>query len=173
MLNWEPRPDPAAYAHLLRAASRAIKRVDRHAFVVTAGMPFLDRQLETSFLSKMFRAGARGTFDALAIHPYAGSVAGAIHKLQVARDVMGRFGAGRKPLWVTEVAWAGGGARAYVANQRGQAQNLVDSSIECTRTERCGWKRSSGMGGKTKSMVQTRAIGATTSACSPPGCGRS
>ncbi|MGI8558130.1 MAG: glycosyl hydrolase [Solirubrobacteraceae bacterium] len=124
-INWEPKPDPAAYAGLLRASYRAIKRVDRHATVVTAGMPFSDQQLEISFLSKMFRSGARGAFDALAIHPYSGSVSRAIHKLQVAREVMARFGAGRQPLWVTEVSWAGGGSNAYVANQRGQAQNLV------------------------------------------------
>lgn len=125
VLNWEPMPDPVAYAHLLRASYRAIKRVDRKATVVAAGMPFLNRQLETDFLSRMFRGGARHAFDALAIHPYAGSVSLAVQKLQSARNVMRRFGVGNKPLWVTEVAWAGGGARAYIANQRGQARNLV------------------------------------------------
>jgi len=124
-INWEPTPNPAAYGRLLRASYRAIKRADRHAIVVTAGMPFPAPQLETSFLSAMFKGGARGAFDALAIHPYSGTVSNAIRKLQVARGLMRRFGAGNKPLWVTEVSWAGGGSDAYVANQRGQAQNLV------------------------------------------------
>jgi polysaccharide biosynthesis protein PslG len=122
---WEPGPDPAAYARLLRASYKAIKRVDRHAIVVTAGMPFASAQLETSFLSPMLRAGARGAFDALGLHPYAGSVSNAVRKLQVARTILKRFGQAHKPLWITEVSWAGGGPRAYVANQGGQARNLV------------------------------------------------
>jgi len=35
---WAPHTNPAAYVRLLRATSAAIKRVDRHAIVVTAGM---------------------------------------------------------------------------------------------------------------------------------------
>lgn len=37
---WEPSPNPAAYTRLLIAASKAIKSVDRHAEIVTAGMPY-------------------------------------------------------------------------------------------------------------------------------------
>ncbi len=122
---WEPGPDPAAYARLLRASYKAIKRVDRHAVVVTAGMPFASPQLETGFLSQMLRAGANGAFDALGLHPYSASVSSAIEKLHAARRLLNRFGQRRRPLWVTEVSWAGGGTRAYIADQRGQARNLV------------------------------------------------
>jgi hypothetical protein len=117
---WQPAPDPAAYARMLRAAYRAIKSVDRRALVVTAGMPFTSVGSEISFLTRLYRGGAKGAFDVLALHPYSSSALGALQRLQAGRRVMNRFGDRRKSLWATEWAWAGGPPNPYLVNAGGQ-----------------------------------------------------
>lgn len=123
---WEPKPDVRAYVSLLGASYGAIKRVDRHAFVVSAGMPFSGVGPEAAYLSQLYRAGARGKFDALSIHDYAVTPGGALQRLQTARRVMDRFGDRRKGLWVTEWSWAGGPPNPYIVNRAGQRANVAE-----------------------------------------------
>ena len=123
--EWEPRPDARAYVRLLRAAHRAIKRVDPHALVVTAGMPFRGVRPEAKFLAQFYRAGAHGTFDALSIHDYAVTPGAALQRLQTARQAMDRFGDRGKSLWLTEWAWAGGPPNPYIVNRAGQRANIA------------------------------------------------
>ncbi len=100
--NWEPAPNMSAYVQLLRAAYKAIKRVNHQAIVVTGRMPFCGNSDETRFISQMHRAGARGYFDALAIHPYSATLGQAYQHLRLARKLMKRYRTGKKALWVTE-----------------------------------------------------------------------
>lgn len=73
---WAPEPDPVAYAALLRAGSRAIRRVDPGATIVTAGLaPAVDRADRATlsprtFLAGLYGAGAGAAFDAVGMHPY-------------------------------------------------------------------------------------------------------
>jgi hypothetical protein len=66
----------AAYARLLRAAYGGLKAGDPRALVVSAGLangataPSLN---DLDYLRALYAAGARGTFDALATHPYGGN----------------------------------------------------------------------------------------------------
>jgi hypothetical protein len=122
---WEPAPNAGAYVALLRAAYTAIKQIDPHAIVVTAGMPFTSAGNEASWLYQLYRAGVRGTFDALALHPYAVTVTGALARIQTARRVMNRFGDRRKPIWLTEWGWAGGPPNPYIVNPAGQRANAA------------------------------------------------
>jgi hypothetical protein len=122
---WAPRPNPRAYVALLRATARAIRSVDRHAEIVTAGMPFLGVADETSFLRRLYRAGARRSFDVLAIHTYARTVTAAVTRLRTARGVMNRFGDRRKQIWDTEWSWAGGPPNPFRVSQRGQRTNIA------------------------------------------------
>jgi hypothetical protein len=124
--TWEPQPNIPAYVQLLKATYEAIKQVDPGATVVTAGMPFFGPSDETSFISAMYRAGARGYFDALAIHAYSATVAQAMQRLWTARKVMDRFGDRKKPLWVTEFGWAGGDPDGFITNPVGQRRNLAN-----------------------------------------------
>jgi hypothetical protein len=108
---WQPAPDPSAYAALLVAASAAIHAADPGATVLGGSILYGD----TAFLEGMYAAGARGSFDGLAIHPYAEvrapwdtgdryhSFLGTIDGL---RAVMVAHGDGGKGLWLTEVGWA-------------------------------------------------------------------
>ena len=68
--------------------------------------------------------GARGYFDALAIHPHSATVAQAIQRVWTARSVMNRFHDGRKALWVTEFAWAGGDPDAFLTNPTKQRTEI-------------------------------------------------
>ncbi len=122
---WAPRPDPRAYVRLLAATYRAIHRVDGHAFVVSAGTPFYGPTDETAFLRTILRAGAGRYFDALALHPYSGTVRDAFSRLTVARRVLAQYHLPRKPLWITEWGWAGGPPDAYLVSQRGQNANVT------------------------------------------------
>ncbi len=120
--SWRPRTNAAAYVRLLRSAYRAIKAVDPHATVVTAGMPFFTAGRERSFLTQLFRAGMVGSFDALAIHSY--SPTQAPQRLELARQIMDRFGAQHAQLWATELAWASGPPDPWAVNPHTQASAI-------------------------------------------------
>lgn len=122
---WAPKPDLAAYVRLLKASSTAIKRVDRHATIVVAGMPFFNGPAESDYLTRLYRNGARGSFDALGLHTYSVTVSGALQRLQTARAVMNRFGDRRKGIWLTEWGWAGGPPNPFIVSAKGQKANVV------------------------------------------------
>jgi hypothetical protein len=114
---WEPKPNPVAYTRLLKAAYRAIKRADRNAEVVTAGLPwYAIGKFAKDYYKAMFRAGAGRYFDALAFHAYAPNAADAIARVQHVRQLLDSFGLRQKAIWLTEWGWAASGPRfPYVA----------------------------------------------------------
>src|SRR5213076_3416225 len=72
----------------------------------------------------LYRAGAKGSFDALAIHPYARDTAGVLAAILQARRIMDRHG-DRSPIWVTEVGWASAGPPSdFTVGPRGQAERI-------------------------------------------------
>jgi hypothetical protein len=117
--EWGSPPDPAAYARLLAAAARGIRRADPQAVVVSAGMaPHTGNQPGTiedvDFLRGMYAAGARGSFDALGIHPYGGtsspdggdpSCGICFRRAERYRQVMVEHGDADRPAWVTELGY--------------------------------------------------------------------
>jgi polysaccharide biosynthesis protein PslG len=103
------------YAALVRAAYPAVKSTDPSAQVVLGG-PINNN---TDWLRAVYRAGAGGSFDVLATHPYMGPTdlppeapdlrgdnryllthVAAVHRLMVAN------GDGDKPIWFTEFGWS-------------------------------------------------------------------
>jgi hypothetical protein len=121
---WRPKPNAGAYVTLLRDAYRAIKRVDKHATVVSGGMAALSATEEPSWLKALYRAGMHGYFNALAIHLYGPSTTWAMNRIKSARAIMDRFGDRKKSLWVTEFSWAGGPGNVYKPSQHGQGVQL-------------------------------------------------
>lgn len=74
-IYFKPAPDPAGYTGLLKAAYPAIKAADPGALVVGGVLAggAVDSPTSMSppnFVSGMYKAGARGYFDALSFHPY-------------------------------------------------------------------------------------------------------
>jgi hypothetical protein len=114
----------AQYAALVRAAYPGVKAGDPAAQVVLGG-PINN---DTGWLRSVYQAGAGGSFDVLATHPYMGpsdlppeapdlrgdniyllTHVAAVHELMVAN------GDGAKPIWFTELGWsshANGGGEA-------------------------------------------------------------
>lgn len=103
---WGGKPDAVAYTRMLKTVHRAIRSVDPSATVVTAGLP--ESRLGDSprrFLARMYRAGAKGHFQALALNPYATTADGVLEILVAMRRQMNKA-KDRAAMWVTEIGWA-------------------------------------------------------------------
>jgi hypothetical protein len=107
---WAPRPDPAAYAQLLRTTAAAIRKRDPDAEVVTAGLPTSHLGMSgPRFLEAVYAAGAKGSFDTVAVHPYAPTPDAVLARVRSMRRVIVRNKDDAK-LWITEFGWGTGGA---------------------------------------------------------------
>jgi polysaccharide biosynthesis protein PslG len=122
---WASGPDPAAYTRLLRTVGQAIKRVDPHAEIVSAGLPESDLGMPfEEFVEGMERANAASAYDVLAVHAFATDAGGAIEAVAAARRLLER-GDDDAPIWVTEIGWASGGPRSpFTVGEKGQAGRL-------------------------------------------------
>jgi hypothetical protein len=104
-------PNGAAYAKLLQAAYPRIKSAAPSAVVLGGSIAFNDQ----AFLNAMYAGGAKGKFDALAVHPYSlayapDSTASAYNSytlaLQNLHTVLVNQGEPQKPIWITESGWS-------------------------------------------------------------------
>jgi hypothetical protein len=101
---WSTQPFARPFVRLLRTAHRALHAADRGATVVLAGLP----NVSWEALRSIYRAGGRGSFDAVALHPYTGTPSLVMRLVRSARRVMGEYGDRRLPIWVTELSWPAG-----------------------------------------------------------------
>jgi len=120
---WPSGPNPAEYTAMLRTVGQGIKAVDPGATVITAGLNESEPGMKlVPFLAGMYRAGAKGSFDVLALHPYA--PASDLVVAQIKRSVreLRRNGDSARTL-VTELGWATGSPsrRALVVSEAGQS----------------------------------------------------
>lgn len=141
-LFWKPAPNARDYAHLLMRASQAIRAIAPDARVLIGGFnPF-----NTGFLKQVAEAGAWGSFDILAIHPYVDPASPERANLAAAAAGVQALAAqwGAKPIWVTEVGWASGPSdhdAAGTLDERDQAALLVRGMLLLWRAgaERIFW----------------------------------
>jgi polysaccharide biosynthesis protein PslG len=114
---WQPAPNTASYAALLRHAYPAVKAADPAATVIAGATSpastasgMID---EVQFIQGVYAAGGRGFFDAWSHHPYDFNLApGSAHKDSAwwqmygstpsIRSTMEANGDGAKKLWGTE-----------------------------------------------------------------------
>jgi len=101
---WSDQPFASDYVKLARAGRKAIKEADPDATVVMAG--FADRSWDS--IETVYRAGGKGVFDVVAIHPYTYEVRNVLRIVRYARRALDRAGDGDRPLWLTEVTWSSG-----------------------------------------------------------------
>jgi beta-glucosidase/6-phospho-beta-glucosidase/beta-galactosidase len=107
---WGNAPDASAYTALLQAAYPAIKASDPDALVLGGSLAGAD----TAYLQAMYAAGAQGFFDALALHPYSGTL-----PPDACSDPRWSYGCGVEqvrqtmldagddlPIWFTEFGWS-------------------------------------------------------------------
>ena len=132
---WAGKPSAAGYVAMLAAAARAIRAVDPHAEIVTAGIP--DSTLGIAlgpYVSEMLAAGARGTFDTLAINPYASSTAGVLAATANVRSELDHAGLKQTPIWLTEIGWASGGPPSgFTVGPKLQALYVLDTITSLAR----------------------------------------
>jgi polysaccharide biosynthesis protein PslG len=104
--------DPVAYTRILRAAYPAIKAGDPAAAVVSGGVEYND----VEWLRRAYDAGAKGSFDVLATHPYQGiadlppdardGTKWTLTDVSEVRRLMVERGDAATPIWFTEFGWS-------------------------------------------------------------------
>jgi polysaccharide biosynthesis protein PslG len=124
---WSVQPFAKSYVALLRAAYSAVKRADPHATVVTAGLP----NESWKDLRTIYKAGGRGHFDAVGLHPYTGKPRNVIRLVELSRSVMRKAHDSRTPVWLTELSWPAALGKVsethgFETTDRGQAAKLKD-----------------------------------------------
>jgi hypothetical protein len=122
---WSRQPFARSYVRLLRASRRALRAADPGSRTILAGLP----NESWVALRKVYKAGGRGAFDAVALHPYTGKPRNVMKLIRLARKEMRKYGDRRKPVWLTELSWPAsqgktGGAPGFVTTERGQASRL-------------------------------------------------
>jgi hypothetical protein len=125
--------DAAGYTELLKAAYSAIKTVQPDSTVLAAGLtPTTGDDAPPAYLAAMYAAGAKGYFDAAAMHPYVfpGGMSADPQNgwSDVARvhDLMVSNGDGDKKIWMTEVGAPTSDPSAEGATQQEQIRQISD-----------------------------------------------
>jgi hypothetical protein len=95
--NWQ-----SSYGALLNAAYPALKKADPGCRVVLAGATNFAWDALESLYDK---GNIKGKFDIASLHPYTGSAGRVVTAAQLFRAVLKKHGDGRKPVWITELAW--------------------------------------------------------------------
>ena len=123
---WRDDPWAKDYVALMRATRTQVRAVDPRARLIMAGLP----NKSWTDLARVYRAGGRRYFDAVALHPFTAKVDGVFTIIDKGREVMARYRDARKPLLVTELSWPsakGKTGRNYgiETTERGQARRLA------------------------------------------------
>jgi hypothetical protein len=100
--DWAPE-----YVALLRESKRAIEAVDPGATIVLAALA----DASWKVLTKLYRAGVRGSFDVAAINIFTARPGFVIAAARLVRRVLRREHELRKPIWVTETTFPAGKGR--------------------------------------------------------------
>jgi hypothetical protein len=134
---WVGRPWAPTYVNLLRPASAAVRAADPTAQVVSAGLTNKSWQ----DLDELYEAGARGLFDAAAIHPFSRRVVNVVKIVKLARRTMAQNGDARKTLLLTEVSWSSGKGRStfnygWETTEKGQAKKIRQALPALTKVRR-------------------------------------
>jgi len=129
--------DAPAYVKLLKAVGAAIRQVQPGAEIVTAGLAFSKKgPIAPKFLYAMYAAGAKGSFDTVAIHAYGRDAGTMLARIADVRQVMDDAG-DPSPIWQGEFGWAtgGNGERGLVVDPETQAR-MVSESLEALAAHR-------------------------------------
>ena len=107
---WSLQPFAARYVGLLREARRALRAADPGARAILGGLT----GESWDDLRRIYRAGGRGTFDAVALHPYTAAPRNVVRIVRYARRVMRNHGDRAKPIWLTEMSFPAAQGRIEV-----------------------------------------------------------
>ncbi|MBS1370199.1 MAG: cellulase family glycosylhydrolase [Lentisphaeria bacterium] len=121
---WKPNPNAAQYVPLLKIAYEELKAADPENIVIVGGLCGWN----TGYLRDMYAAGARGYFDAIAVHPYGWGPDRSIFqqkRMAEFKAAMAERGDAGKPLWITEC-----GGSTNRSNLIAQQSDVLIKAIE-------------------------------------------
>ena len=130
---WGDRPNAKQYVAVLKGAYQVMKKADKKAEIVTAGIP--DSTTRRSiplrkYLAQMYKAGAKKWFDTMGFNAYAANSKDLSNKIKLIRSRMAKAGDKRAKLWITEIGWAdkgkkSGAGKYLVKGAKGQASEIT------------------------------------------------
>jgi hypothetical protein len=125
---WSKQPFAKSFVPLMRAAYRAVHRADKHAHVILAGMA----NRSWRGLQRVYEAGGRGTFDAVALHPFTAKPANVVELVKLARTMMRKHHDAKRPVWITELSFPAAKGKVdhpfgFETTQAGQVKRLRET----------------------------------------------
>ncbi len=122
---WNVAPWAPSYVKMLKAAHKALKAADPKSETILAGLP----NESWKALKALYDAGARGSFDVVALHPYTGLPKNVVRIVKIVRREMARRGDARVPVWLTELSWPAAKGKTvqhhdFETTDSGQAERL-------------------------------------------------
>jgi hypothetical protein len=146
--------DPARYARLVFAAARAGRAANhRTSWLMAADLDYETADGQThNWLDALYAAvpGLNRYVGGVAVHPYsylppnAGPSRGPLEdrfaRIGAIEDVLRSHGAGKKPMWITELGWSTCSLRPSCTSVHDQAQWLADA-FTLVRTRYAGFVR--------------------------------
>jgi hypothetical protein len=128
--SWGGRPSSRAYAALLKAVNRRVKRLDPGAEIITGSLSYARGAVPPRlFVAHLYGAWARRSFDALAIDPYASGPAGLLRRARAMRRLMLRAGDRAANLWITSFGWSDKGRRGRLRASRRRQASLIRHAL--------------------------------------------
>ena len=121
---WKPNPNAAEYVPLLKIAYEELKKADPENQQIVGGLCGWN----TGYLRDMYAAGAKGYFDAIAVHPYGwGPDRSAFQAKRMAefKRILADNGDSAKPVWITEC-----GGATHRSNLLVQQPDVIVKAIE-------------------------------------------
>lgn len=148
--------DAETYLFWLGEASQAIKQGNPEARVAIGGM---ERWKENRFLRALLAAGAAGTFDAVALHPYGTPDTDYDLDWAWVRDtarILDEHGFAQIPIWITECGWLVSDKSGSIDEQR-QAElvaRMFDGLAAHARVELLSFHTLNDWGGSLESAAR-------------------
>jgi hypothetical protein len=139
------KPNPVAFATLIRVSGRALHHADPGSKVIVGG--FFGRPLQVppnipsgNFLSGIYRARhVKQYFDGVALHPYVADARAMGAQIVNLRRIMKAHHDSSTPIYITELGWgSNGGPTRWERGLWGQADEL-SKSFEMLSEHRLGW----------------------------------
>jgi hypothetical protein len=146
IVTFAERPEPAAFAKLIRISGRVLHRADPGAKVILGGL--FGRPLQVppnvgsgDFLSRFYRArNVKRYFDGVALHPYVARAKAMGAQLDNLRRVMRVHNDNETPIYVTELGWGSrSGPTRWERGLYGQASQL-SQAFALLSAQRLRWR---------------------------------
>jgi Beta-galactosidase len=145
---WQPTPNAAQYAELVKLSHAAISEVDPNARVILAGL-FATPQGDATgpnvmwkYLGRLYKQkGIEKAFDAIALHPYSPDLAGIEYQIEKALQRIKKAKDRKTEIMITEIGWGSDPStpdKPLIKGPEGQAK-LLQKSFKLLRSHRNKW----------------------------------